>query len=169
MDSSVLLAALFWGGLSAVSLPLGSLIGLWTRPERRVTSALMAFGGGALLFALTIELFGHVLHVAGDGHGHILKPWLVLAAIGAAVVGGLAFNGMNMVLEGHGGFLRRRTLIRRHVTRRRRSQARKMLRSLAKVEYFRGLPPEEVIRLIPDVQNVDFPEGDNGLQSRRRS
>lgn len=28
----------------------------------------MAFGGGALLFALTIELFAHSLHKADEGH-----------------------------------------------------------------------------------------------------
>ena len=54
MDWTVLLLALGWGLLSAVSLPAGAFIGLWSRPKERVTSALMAFGGGALLFALTI-------------------------------------------------------------------------------------------------------------------
>lgn len=48
----------------------------------------MVFGGGALLFALTLELFGHVLHAAADSHGHVVKPDLVLAAMVAAIMGG---------------------------------------------------------------------------------
>jgi hypothetical protein len=123
---------------------------------RRVASSAMAFGGGALLFALSIELFGHVLHRAGDGHGHVTKPGLVLAAIAAAAVGGLLFNGLNRLLEGKGGFLRRRGLIRRHVVLRRRAETRQLLKSLANVEYFRSLPAEEVIALMPDIQTVSF-------------
>ena len=57
-------------------------------PKKESGSGL-AFGGGALLFALSIELFGHVLHRAGDGHGHITQPKLVFAAIiaGSGVLG----------------------------------------------------------------------------------
>ena len=145
-----------WGALSGVSLPLGAMIGLWTRPTRRVASSAMAFGGGALLFALSIELFGHALHRAGDGHGHVTRPDLMLAAIGAAIVGGLLFNGLNAILEDRGGFLRRRGLIRRHVVRRRRAETRKLLKSLGNVEYFRELPAEEVVALMPDVETVTF-------------
>ena len=71
MDWSFALQGLTWGLLSAASLPLGAALGLWGKPSRRLTSALMAFGGGALLFALAIELFGHALHAASDGEGRI--------------------------------------------------------------------------------------------------
>ncbi len=144
-----------WGALSAVSLPnWGALVGVWTRPTRRVASSAMAVGGGALLFALSIELFGHVLHRAGDSHGHITEPGLVMSALIAAVVGGVLFNLLNRILEGQGGFLRRRGLIRRHIVRRRRSETRQLLKSLSNVEYFRSLPAEEAIRLMPDVETA---------------
>ena len=55
------LFALFAGFLSAVSLPIGSVIGLTLRPQAKITSALMAFGGRALLFALTPEIIAHSL------------------------------------------------------------------------------------------------------------
>ena len=54
--------ALFWGLISAASLPLGAILGLLWRPGSRISSAFMAFGAGALLFALSIELLGHVPH-----------------------------------------------------------------------------------------------------------
>lgn len=50
----------FWafllGGLSAVSLPLGSIIGIVWQPGARLTASLTAFGAGALLAALSVEL-----------------------------------------------------------------------------------------------------------------
>ncbi len=68
--------AFFWGIISAVSLPLGAWIGLMTRPGKKITSALMAFGAGALLFALTIELFSEALH-HGREHGNeiVILSW----------------------------------------------------------------------------------------------
>ena len=51
--------------VSAVSLPVGALVGLWSRPKERVISALMAFGGGALLAALSVDLVAPVL---AEGH-----------------------------------------------------------------------------------------------------
>ncbi len=67
---------------------------------------------------------------------------------------GVLFNLLNRILEGQGGFLRRRGLIRRHIVRRRRSETRQLLKSLSNVEYFRSLPAEEAIRLMPDVETA---------------
>ena len=46
-----------YGILSAVSLPLGALVGLWLNPSKKWTSSLMSFGAGALLAALSPSLF----------------------------------------------------------------------------------------------------------------
>ena len=151
--------ACFWGAISAVSLPIGALFGLWLRPSTKITSAFMAFGGGALLFALTIELFGHALHSASGDHGLIDKPGIVIATMLAAVVGGLLFNGLNRILESKGGFLRKGALIRKKVARERRSEARRLLRSLSRVKYFSKLPAEEVIHLLPHMEGVSFSAG----------
>lgn len=151
--------ACFWGAVSAVSLPIGALFGLWLTPSTKVTSALMAFGGGALLFALTIELFGHALHAASGEHGHIDRPGIVVATMIAAVAGGLLFNGLNRALENKGGFLRKGALIRKKVARERRAEARRLLKSLSRVKYFRKLPAEEVIRLLPHMETVSFEAG----------
>ena len=55
MNAEHALLAAFWGAVSAVSLPIGAALGPALKPSKRVTSAMMAFGGGALLFALTVE------------------------------------------------------------------------------------------------------------------
>lgn len=149
----------FWGALSAVSLPLGALLGIWLLPPKRVTSALMAFGGGALLFALTIELFGHALHAASDADGHIEDAWLVGVAMLGAAVGGLLFEGLNRGLDRWGAFMRKRSLLNSHVERGRRAEVRRLLGGLSRVEVLRSLPPEEVLRLVQDVTRAQLPAG----------
>ena len=44
------------GAISAVSLPLGSLVGIQTNLRPRLISTLTAFGAGALIAALSVEL-----------------------------------------------------------------------------------------------------------------
>jgi hypothetical protein len=159
LDENVLLLALGWGLLSAVSLPAGALIGLWSQPKERVISGLMAFGGGALLFALTIELFGHALHVASDGHASIERPGILLATMCAAVLGGVLFQALNRLLEDRGGFLRKRSLIGKRVVKEKREQAAILLDSLSKVQLLQALPPEEVSKLVPTVHQLHFDAG----------
>jgi len=169
MDWTLPLMGFLWGGVSAVSLPLGAVAGLWTKPPRKVTSALMAFGGGALLFALTIELFGHALHVASGEHGRIDRPGIVLATMGCAVLGGLLFELLNRILNDRGAFLRKGALIRKHIVKERRQQAARLLESLSRISILRSLPPEDVVKIIPLVEKrrfeagrLIFHEGDEG-------
>jgi CRP-like cAMP-binding protein len=159
LDWNVLLLALSWGLLSAVSLPAGALIGLWSRPKERAISALMAFGGGALLFALTIELFGHALHVASDHHANIERPGILLVTMLAAVLGGVLFQGLNRLLENRGGFLRKRSLIGKYVIKQKREQAEILLDGLSKVQLLQALPPEEVSQLVPAVRTESYEAG----------
>ncbi|MCP4678511.1 MAG: cyclic nucleotide-binding domain-containing protein [Deltaproteobacteria bacterium] len=169
MDLNISIIGFFWGALSAVSLPLGAMIGLATRPSKKVTSALMAFGGGALLFALTIELFGHALHAASDHHGRIVNPWIILSAIFAALIGGLIFELLNQLLNNQGAFLRKGALINKHIKRTKHKEAKKLLRSLSRVKLLQLLPAEEIIRIIPHIKrrsfvasDIIFKEGDAG-------
>jgi len=67
-----LIWAVFLGGLSSVSLPLGSLAALRTNPRPHFISLLAAFGAGALVAALSVELVAptvFALHAeAGSAH-----------------------------------------------------------------------------------------------------
>jgi CRP-like cAMP-binding protein len=164
MHWSLHLTGFFWGTVSAVSLPLGALIGLWTKPSSKKTSALMAFGAGALLFALTTELFGHALHMASDQHGVILDPGIIVVVIIAAAAGGLLFQGLNHVLNNQGAFLRKRALIKKHLEKEKQRQARKLFRGLSRVKVLHGLPAEEVIKLIPHMKKTNFKKGETIIQ-----
>lgn len=159
MEHEIALVAALWGGASALSLPLGSALGLWLKPSRKITSALMAFGAGALLFALTLELFGHALRMAEDESGRIVHPLVLIVTIAAAVVGGLLFFTLNHLLEGQGAFLRKKSLLHKHLAKLHRERGRKLLSALGQIEYFRRLPIEEALRLLPETHLEHFAAG----------
>lgn len=160
MDWSLYGTGFFWGAVSAVSLPLGALIGLWAKPSNKITSALMAFGAGALLFALTTELFGHALHAASDTHGKIIDPWIIGMIMIGAGIGGLLFQALNEILNNQGAFLRKGVLIKKHITRIRRRYAKKFLRSLSQIKILHSLPAEEAIEFIPYMKKAEFRKGE---------
>ncbi len=169
MSGNLALLAAFWGAVSAVSLPIGAALGLALQPSKRLTSAMMAFGGGALLFALTIELFGHALDKASDAHGVISDPKMLLVTMLGAVVGGLMFEGMNRALDKGGAWMRKRSLLSTHVEASKRKDVQQLLAGLSKAQMLRSLPMEEVMDLVSHVvrtvvvkDEVIFEEGDPG-------
>jgi len=89
-------SALFYGLMSAATLPLGASLGVIWRPPDRVMAFLLAFGGGALLAALTIDL---IAPGVDRGHFHDL-------AIGA-MLGGFLFKLLNFLVNRKGGYLRK--------------------------------------------------------------
>lgn len=150
------LLALFWGCVSAVSLPFGALIGLWSKPSKKFTSALMAFGGGALLFALTIELFAHSLRISREGD----DLWIILATMIGAILGGFLFVALNQMLNNMGAFLRKGSLMKKHIIRFKHRKAKKMIEMLSRIKLLQILPPEEITSLIPLAKTKNFSEGE---------
>lgn len=86
------------------------------RPHEKLAANLMAFGGGALLFALTLELFGttiaHKDHFSTEEYNKII---LVMAA--AALGGGIVFTGLDHLLNNAGAFLRKFSTLHSEQTR----------------------------------------------------
>ena len=150
------LLAFMWGCVSAVSLPIGAIIGIWLKPSQRVTSSLMAFGGGALLFALTIELFGHSLHRFQEER----DVWIILATIIGALFGGLSFEMLNQILCNKGAFLRKASLFKRHVQKSKAQNAKQMIQGLSKIRFLQLLPAEDVVQLIPYVKTRRYTAGE---------
>ena len=162
MFESVAQSALFWGFVSAVSLPLGAAIGLALRPGPRINSAFMAFGAGALLFALSIELLGHVPDLVED-HGLAA----LVAAILGALAGGLLFTGANRLLNDRGAFWRSWSNAHEYVARLKLMRSRALVRQLARVPALEHLPPRLLAELVQrvdvrkfDADDVIFEPGD---------
>lgn len=83
--------------VSGLSLPVGAILGIILSPVRdTVCAAWLAFGAGALLFAVTVELYGHSLHELEIGHSGIVD---VIGMIAGAFAGALFYLAVNRWLE----------------------------------------------------------------------
>ena len=155
MTESLILTALFWGAVSAVSLPLGAFVGITWRPHSKVVSTLMAFGAGALLFALSVELMAEVPELVRQiGRGALA------AGVGGALCGGLIFDLLNQMLNNRGAFLRNLSNAKEYVARSKRRRARRVLGRLSRLEAFRSVPPEELADLVKRAHRRQLADGE---------
>ena len=86
------LSALLWGAVAASSLVIGALLGVARRWDNRLIGAVLGFGAGALISAVSFELVEEGLRAAGGGP----------VALGLAA-GALAFFLGDRVVERMGG------------------------------------------------------------------
>ncbi|MBT4761780.1 MAG: cyclic nucleotide-binding domain-containing protein [Bdellovibrionaceae bacterium] len=152
---STISSALFWGALSAVSLPIGALLGIWLKPKQKINSAFMAFGAGALLFALTIELFGHVPHHV-EGHGYTA----LYVSLGGALLGGLIFDFLNTILNDKGAFLRKISQAKNYVAALKYNRTKDLLKELSSVQVLQRLSPKHMAELVHTVKKESFEAGE---------
>jgi zinc transporter ZupT len=91
------LYALVFGTASGLSLPLASWLGITFSPVRNETCALMmAFGAGALLFAVTVELYGHALREVATSQLSLTEFFVIICG---AYLGGAFYLTINGWLE----------------------------------------------------------------------
>lgn len=150
--------ALILGVVAAMALPLGSFVGLATRPGPRVTSALLAFGAGTLIFALSVEI------VAGS----VTRGGFLAVGTGM-VIGGLIFEAFNQILNSKGAFLRKVSVAARYLAIQKKKRDQALLNRLAHVHLLQSLPPEDIGPLVQAARVVRlqpgqelFREGDAG-------
>jgi zinc transporter ZupT len=159
---------LFWavalGGLSAVSLPLGSAFGLQTKPGPAVISLMAAFGAGALIAALSVELVAptvfaleeHAGNVAGHGDPHSSFYMLITGA----AIGGVLFVLLDQLVNAHGGFLRKTSSTIAYFTARKHSRQMKLLQQLSCFPLLKDLSSEHINSLVSMVHPVSFATGE---------
>jgi len=89
-------AAGLWGLISAFSLFLGALVGISFKVSHQTNGLIMAFGAGALFFAVAIEMFAAGLReMEEDG-----DPLRMQILIFSSVVGAIFFVVVNRILTG---------------------------------------------------------------------
>jgi zinc transporter, ZIP family len=103
------------GGMVTISLPMGAMAGLAFQPRPSVTAAFTAFGAGALMAALSVELIaptvmdivgqsGTAEHAAHEkSHALVNMGALLLGCVG----GGFLFFTLDEVVNNKGGYLRK--------------------------------------------------------------
>ncbi len=149
MISSQAWLAFFFGLLSALSLVIGAALGVAWRPPQRIVAAIMAFGAGALLSALAFEL---VL----AAH---MRAGFAPVAVGGTI-GGVGFIVLNEMLNGSGGFLRKRSTTATFLRARRKEEIAILLEHLSRVPLLRALPPQDIQAIVPHVETVRYTEGE---------
>lgn len=139
----------FWfGAFTAVSLPLGAMLGIWLKPSTRVVAGMMAFGAGNLLAALTMELVEPAFVHTGF--------WPI--SIGCTI-GCFTFVGLNQALENSGGYMRKVSTMVSHLKAKKRKNIKLMIEKLSQVDILTSLPPEEIHHIIPSVEDRTFKAG----------
>ncbi len=136
------------GLISAASLPLGTVTARFWTPGNRVIAAMMAFGAGALLSALTIDIVGNALE---EGQFYALS-------IGC-VIGGLFFFTLNQIVNNKGGFLRKSATTISFLKRKKRKEYKQISKELSNVTLLNHLPPEEIYKIIPFVSKHTYKQG----------
>jgi CRP-like cAMP-binding protein len=136
------------GVVSALSLPIGAATTRFWRPADRVVGMLMAFGGGALLAALTIDLVASALE---RGHFNTL-------AVGA-LLGGLLFVALNQAVNARGGFLRKASTTFYHLRGVEHERIRDVVSRIREADLFSELSPRDFKAIAPSVRSQDFPAG----------
>ncbi|WP_229425047.1 hypothetical protein [Massilia sp. Se16.2.3] len=67
MEIAPWLQAGFWGTVAGAALLLGAAAGYWFRVPPRLVAAIMAFGSGVLISALSFELMDEAFRTGGFG------------------------------------------------------------------------------------------------------
>ncbi|MDG2090446.1 MAG: cyclic nucleotide-binding domain-containing protein [Gammaproteobacteria bacterium] len=109
---------------------------------------MMAFGGGALLAALTIDLVGEALE-----RDHYFQ-----LAIGC-LIGGFLFVILNKLINSQGGFLRKVGTTVSYLTRSKSKNYKRLFKRLSRSPLFNALPPQQIQHLVPLIEQQDFQAG----------
>jgi len=147
--------AFLFGGLSAASLPLGAFAGIWFNPSLRLTAAVMAFGAGALLCALALELVVPALEHFPDDPFQSFK-WMAIGAM----IGCVLFIGLDHALANMGGYLRKHSTIAHRLKKKKKKQFREILDKLSVLDVMLALPPDEIKRVVGDIEKRVFKAGE---------
>src|ERR1700730_10234016 len=140
--------ALIFGLISAASLPLGALVALVWIPRPRITAALMAFGGGALLAALPLGLVGAAMR----------RHDFYALAVGC-LLGCVVFVVLNQIVNERGGFLRSFATTSEDLAKLQSEHVRSLAERLSSLPIFRALPPSLIADLLPQVQERTYQPG----------
>ena len=172
MEQHFFIWAIVLGALSAASLPLGSALGLVWRPNNKTTGFLTAFGGGALIAALSVELVAptamHVVTAVGETAREEAEHHLINMILGA-LGGGILFLLLDKIINSKGGFLRKTSSTISYFTSQRSRNRRQIIEQLGTSVLVRNLPLELVEEAVKNIKErkyvtgeIVFSEGDSG-------
>lgn len=159
MINSVVLEATGMAVLAMLSLIIGVMVGVYVKPSQRTNAVIMAFGTGALIQALALDL-GYLGAKRLVDYAHLdgVTSWFWVA--GGFIAGGAVYYVANRILEERGAALRHPAMAKLYMLNKKREESAALLSSLSKIELVRSLPPEEMEDVLVCVQPVRFSAGE---------
>ena len=146
------------GLVAASSLMIGAALGIYVKAPRRIVAAIMAFGAGALIESLAIELAaGGAERLIKEEHLPPMVGWFWIAL--GFVVGGTVYSAANIAMDNFGAAVRKAASLRAYVRRARREKATDMLVQLSSSDLFRALPASDLVKLIPHAETRKLSAG----------
>lgn len=154
--------------ISMLSLIIGAVLGIYTKPSQKVNAIVMAFGVGALIQALSIELAHEgASRLLNEAHINPMIAWSWVAS--GFIFGGLLYNYGNKILDNKGGAFRHKATAKNYVVTKKKEHSKRVLKLLSQSETIRALPPEIMEEFIThlhektfSVNEVIFNKGDVG-------
>lgn len=159
LDTARVLTASAMAVVAMTSLILGAAIGTFAKPSQKTVAIIMAFGTGALIQALALEL-------AYEGaerliHEARLQPvisWMWVAL--GFVCGGIAYYLANRWIDQRGGALRQPATAKLFLLEKKREESAALLSRLSSVELLRSLPPQQMEEVLQCVEPVRLKAGE---------
>jgi CRP-like cAMP-binding protein len=144
---------------SMVAMIIGAFVGLYLHPSQRLSAIIMAFGTGALIQALAIELALEGAHrLIGTNAYSGIDAWMWVS--GGFVTGGLIYYLVNKWLDQKGAAIRHPALAKFYYLKKKQEESKVILNQLSTVEIVRSLPPEEMEGVLTCVEPVHFSPGE---------
>ena len=159
LDFPHIAGAVLLATLAMLSLLVGVGVGLFAKPSQRTNAIVMAFGTGALIQALALELaFEGAERLMTEDRLSGLASWLWVAA--GFVLGGVLYYLGDRRLERYGAALRHRALTNSICCGRSGSSRWSCWPAWRRWNCCASLPPEEMEDVLLCVQPVHFAAGD---------
>ncbi len=142
---------------------MGSLVALRTNPRPQYISILAAFGAGALIAALSVELVAPTVFALHEETGTTNQgdPFIhFFVLLIGAVLGGILFVFLDQIVNEHGGFLRKTTTSITFFKAAERNRQRKLLKKLSLWPLLQNVSAEHVNALVAMVRPMGFHDGE---------
>ena len=151
------------GALSAVSLPMGSLVALRINPRPAFISIMAAFGAGALIAALSLELVAptvFALHER-DANPHTSEALIhFFALLTGLVLGGILFVILDQLVNAHGGFLRKAATSISYFTIAERKRQENLVKKISQLPFLHNVSAHHINTLVSMVRPRRFSDGE---------
>lgn len=152
----VAIAALL-AALAMSSVVIGAWCGFTFKASKKLTANILAFGSGALVNALAVDLaYGTTQHLVNEKIGNF-AAWGIVA--GGFFVGGITYFLVNRAVANFGGAVRHRTTARAHALELKREEASSLMDRLSNNALIRSLPPTEIDGLLRYLRDFKLPAG----------